>query len=56
METPMFVSASQNTTQSLFGADIVYISSNVGPHLLTQGCVYAYRSERVTNGRDFSPQ
>ncbi len=56
MATPMFISASQNTTQSLFDADIVYIPSNGGPQLLTQGCIYANRAESVTNGRDFSPQ
>ncbi len=55
METPMFISASQNTTQSLFGADVVYNSSNGGPHLLSQGCVYANEAESVTNGRDFFP-
>ncbi len=61
METPMFISASQNTTQSLFRADIVYLQqlqqviSNGGPHLLTQGCVYANRAESVTNGWDFFP-
>ncbi len=54
METPMFVSASQNTTQSLFGA-VVYNSSNGEPHLLSQGCVYANEPESVTNGRDFFP-
>ncbi len=53
METSMFITASQNTTQGLFGADIVYISSNGGPHLLTQGCVYPNRAESITNGRDF---
>ncbi len=53
METP--ISASQNTTQSLFGADSVYISSNSGPQLLTQGCVYANEAESVTNGQDFFP-
>ncbi len=56
MVTPMFISASQNTTQSLFGADSVYISSNDGPQLLTQGCVYANSAESVTNGRDFPPR
>ncbi len=55
METPMFINASQNTTQSLFGA-VVYNSSNGGPHLLSQGCVYANEPESVTNGRTFSPQ
>ncbi len=55
METPMFISASQNTTQSLFGADSVYISSNGGPQLLTQGCVYANEAESVTNGWDVFP-
>ncbi len=55
MVAPMFISASQNTTQSLFGADSVYNSSNGGLHLLTQGCVYANRAESVTNGQDFFP-
>ncbi len=54
METPMFISASQNTTQSLFGA-VVYISSNGGPQLLSQGCVYANRAESVINVQDFFP-
>ncbi len=49
LETPMFVSASQNC---LFGTDIVYLqqlqqvisNDGVGPQLLTQGCVCAYRA------------
>ncbi len=53
METPMFVSTSQNTTlQSLFGTNIVFLQqlqkmiSNGGrPQLLTQGCVYRAASQ-----------
>ncbi len=44
-----------SATRMIFGADIVYNSSNGGPHLLTQGCVYANRVEGITNGRDFFP-
>ncbi len=54
METPMFISASQNTKQSLFGA-VVYNSSNGGLHLLSQGCVYANEPESITNGWDLFP-
>ncbi len=39
---------------SLFGADIVSISSNGRLQLLTQGCVYANRAASQ-DGRDFFP-
>ncbi len=54
MVTPMFISASQNTT--LKASLALYISSNGGLQLFTQGCVYANRAESVTNGRGFPPQ
>ncbi len=40
---------------SLFGADIVYISSNGGLQLLTQGWVYANRAASEMGGT-FFPQ
>ncbi len=63
METPMFLSASQNTTLEKPLLEIVYLqqlqqvisNDGGGPQLPTQGCVYAYRAASQMGGT-FSPQ
>ncbi len=59
MATPMFISASQNTTliKPLWHWHCIYtcISNNGRLQLLTHSCVYANRAESVTNWWDFFP-